>query len=183
LWINQILRGLKLNFRIVIILALSLPVLVGCPFKTKKGNLRDSVADGCAQDVINIYQLYHRSSQLKFGPHDEVFRVEFKKVVDRYVETGKDMYGKEKIAFIQRYLPNYMKTCKKFHDPFVDNCSSFYGDQEKLDVCYKPYHEAYGQLLGAFGVRLVQAQTDTIDLDAFDIEYLRKMKMRMRFGH
>lgn len=114
------------------------------------------IEDNCAQHPINWLQLdqkYGGKAQYYFGKNDKKFRADFQKHLKSFQETGQDLHGKEKVQWVNQYVPEYVAACKEFYSNVVRKCGGFDLKSQHYKDCAKSYDYRYKKMIKSFVVK------------------------------
>lgn len=151
-------------------------------FNSTKSQLRTHILSSCAQIPVNWFVMEKNLfgvAKFKFGNKDGAFRKKLGFVINRYVETGEDVAQDKKVKFVSKYLPQYMKTCTAFYEPFIEKCSKLDFQGEDFKSCAEHFDSEFKNLVYVFTMDQMK-RNGLVDLGAFDLNASQKMLRKMQ---
>ena len=147
----------------------------------------------CARAPINLYLLefkLNKELQLKlyqFGPNDEEFRSEMKKIVKTYIDTGKDIDGEDIPKFVSKYMPKYIEACTDYYAENGSHCSEYDNNSENYSNCAKAVDDKYRELFESYYALKAMTRTPAsdeskiqpVDLEDFSIEWVNRQQVKL----
>lgn len=145
--------------------------LAGCK-KTKQQNtaeLQALIEDGCAQNPVSFIELEQSSGQqlYVFGPNDNAFRQRWQELQASFRNSGRDLSGAEKTAFVSRYMPRFLQGCTQFFASAVIQCHQFKVGSSELQRCLEPHNADFRRFLAQ---NLKANEKGWVDLESLPAE-------------
>ncbi|WP_141733496.1 hypothetical protein [Oligoflexus tunisiensis] len=134
-----------------------LPLLIsleGCK-KTQKqhsAELQALIDDSCAQNPVNFIEQEESARQqlYVFGPDDSDFRQKWQELQRSFRDSGRDLSGPEKTAFVSKYVPRFLQGCTQFFAGAVIQCNQYAVGSMELQRCLEPHNEDFRRFLAQY---------------------------------
>ncbi|HYX38137.1 MAG TPA: hypothetical protein VE954_33980 [Oligoflexus sp.] len=145
--------------------------MVGCK-KTKQQNtaeLQALIDDSCAQNPVNFIEQEQGSRQqlYVFGPQDAAFRQHWQELQHSFRDSGQDLNGAAKVAFVSQYVPRFLQGCTQFFANAVIQCSRHSVGSHELQRCLEPHNTEFRRYLAK---SLKADEKGWIDLESLPAE-------------